>query len=314
MKHDKRSLLRPFAILGCLVLVLATLGYAAWSYLFSGLNYRPTGQPTVTASASSDVSGTPEPSTTLEPTVEAPHLDQVLNILLIGTDSRHASDVNGNSDVLMVVTVDRLHGTLKLMSIMRDLWVPIPGRGTAKINAAYAYGGAEMTMKTVNQNFGLDITKYVEVDFKNAENLIDLGGGVDIDVTTAEIPWLNKNLDEENNSIFPNTPKIPYVTVAGLQHLDGRQAVCYARIRKLDSDFVRTQRERTVLKALLVSFEKDSIVTKAHLIQQGLSDCTTNLSPTEITWLGLEALPLLKNGVKEMLVPTTGDYPVYIFL
>jgi len=309
MKSRNRKLVRLLAILGCTALVVATLAYAGWAYLFSGLDYRPSGQPTSTPAATSAAGETPVPSTTLEPTVEAPHLDEILNILLIGTDSRHAE--NGNSDVMMVITVDRIHGTLKMMSIMRDLWVPIPGHGTDKINGAYAIGGAELAMKTVNQNFGLDVTKYVEVDIEGAEKLIDIAGGVDIDVTQPEIFWLNWNLDEENNAIFPDTPKVPYVTSAGLQHLVGRQAVCYARIRKLDSDFVRTQRERTVLKALLANFQKVSVVTKARMIQEGLSDCTTNLSPTEITWLGIEALPLQKNGVKEMLLPTEGDYKVY---
>jgi hypothetical protein len=93
--------------------------------------------------------------------------------------------------------------------------------------------------------------------------------------------------------------------------LNGRQAVCYARVRRLDSDFKRTQRERDVLKALMETFSKVDVVRKTQIVQKGLSCVTTNLSPSEITWLSLEVLPLLGSGFEEMRLPTDGDYKVY---
>ena len=307
MIHDmsrKRAILRTSAISLGVLAVFATIAYFVWSYVFSGLDYRPL----ISPGASPAVS---DPAASIGPTREAPHMEDILNILLIGTDTQNPSGSYGQADILIVLTVDRKHGSLKMMSIMRDLWVPIPGHANGKINSAYSIGGPALAIQTVNENFGPDIGKYAVVDFLGAENLIDAAGGVWIDVKQAEIDWVNKNLREENDVIFKDTPAVPNLTQAGLQLLNGRQAVCYARVRKLDSDFKRTQRERDVLKALMESFSKVDLVHKTEIVRKGLSYVTTNLSPSEITWLSLEVLPLLGSGIGEMRLPTDGDYTVY---
>jgi LCP family protein required for cell wall assembly len=300
----KREVLRTFAISLGVLAVFGTIAYVVWSYVFSGLDYRPL----ITSGVSPAVS---DPAVSVGPTREAPHMEDVLNILLIGTDTRDPVGEAGQADVLIVLTVDRKHGSLKMMSIMRDLWVPIPGHANGKINSAFSIGGPALAIQTVNESFGLDIGKYAVVDFLGAENIIDAAGGVWIDVKEAEIPWVNKNLREENDVIFKDTPAVADLTQSGLQLLNGRQAVCYARVRKLDSDFKRTQRERDVVKALMESFSKVDLVRKTQIVQKGLSCVTTNLTPSEITWLSLEVLPLLGSGIAEMRLPTDGDYTVY---
>ena len=303
----KKTVSRIFAITGCVLLVLGIAAYGIWSYVFSGLVYRPLGENGALDNASPFPT---DPSASLEPTRVAPHVDDILNILLIGTDSRNSATTRGRSDVLIVLTVDRQHGTLKLMSIMRDLYVPIPGHGNDKINAAYAYGGADLAIRTVNENFGLDIKEYAEVDFLGAEKVIDAAGGVLIDVKQSEIDDINVSVNEENR-IFTKLPPVAFVQNPGLQLLVGRQAVAYARVRHVDSDFQRTQRQRDVLTALLKSFSQASLVNKTQIVQKGLAAVTTNMTPSEITWLSLEVLPLLGNGVKELRIPTDGDYKVY---
>ena len=284
------------------VAVFALVAYGIWTYVFSGMVFRPL-----------DGSGDLTPEATgqdLGPTREAPHMEEVLNILLIGTDNRTPGK-RGLSDVLMVMTVDRLHKSLKLMSIMRDLYVPIPGHGNAKINSAYSYGGPELAIRTVNENFGLDIEKYAVVDFLGAENIIDAAGGVVVDVPDDALDWLNGQIREENEIIFRSTPPVPYLAKTGVQRLVGRQAVAFARIRKLDSDFQRTARQREVLKALFASFSSQDIVRKTVIVQKGLSFVTTNFTPGEITWLSLEVLPMLGKEIRELRLPTDGDYTVY---
>jgi len=292
----KRLILKTLTISVSVLAILAVLAYGLWSYVFSGLVTEPLG--TIDTSS-------------LGPTREAPHMDGILNILLIGTDSRDLSKTRGDSDILMVLTIDRIHGSIKLMSVMRDLYVPIPGHGGDKIKVAYRVGGADLAIRTVNENFGLDIQDYAVVNFGSAEKLIDAMGGITMDVLDAEIPYINRGIREENEVVFPDTPPVPLLTEGGVQFLVGRQAVCYARVRKLDSDFERTQRQRDVLKAMMHQFADADLVQKTQVLRKGMSFVTTNLSASEVTWLSMEVLPLLKNGVKEMRIPTDGDYVVH---
>jgi anionic cell wall polymer biosynthesis LytR-Cps2A-Psr (LCP) family protein len=122
---------------------------------------------------------------------------KVINILLLGTDRRNRNE-NGRSDAIMIATVDKKNGQLKLASVMRDLYVPIPDRRDNRINAAYSFGGPMLAMKTINQNFNLDITRYVSVDFFGLEEIINAIGGVEIDVKQKEIKHINSVITQLN--------------------------------------------------------------------------------------------------------------------
>jgi polyisoprenyl-teichoic acid--peptidoglycan teichoic acid transferase len=299
----KRPLLRTLAVVAAVLAVFAGVAYAIWSYVFSGLTTVPL--PSVTPHPSDPLS-----SSTAGPTRDVPHADEILNVLLLGTDTREPGAARGNADTMIVLTLDRKHGSLKMMSIMRDLYVAIPGHGNDKINEAYALGGPELAIRTVNENFGLDIAHYAVIDFRGAESLVDLAGGIEIDVKEIELPWLNKNVREENR-LFPDTPQVAELTAAGTQLLNGRQAVGYARVRKSDSDFQRTVRQRTVIRALLGRFAAADVFKKTQIVQKGLSYVSTDLTPSQITTLSLEVIPLLGATVKEMRLPTDGDYWVH---
>lgn len=169
------------------------------------------------------------------------------NIALFAVDKRKEED-KANSDVIMVISVDQQSGKIKMSSVMRDTYVNIEGHGMDKINAAYALGGPQLAIKTINQNFGLDIKDYINVDFYSAAKIVDALGGVEVNVKEAEIPVLNNYLDEL--AIYEKNQAV-HVNTAGLQNLTGRQAVAYTRIRKVgNGDYERTERQRSVLVAL----------------------------------------------------------------
>ena len=134
---------------------------------------------------------------------------------------------------------------------MRDTYVYIPGRGENRINAAYAFGGPALAIRTVNENYNMDIQKYVTVDFFSLEKIIDELGGVDIYVKDYEVKPLNGIIRSLNN-LNKGKKCSPLIEKPGMHRLNGRQAVAYARIRKVgNSDFERTDRQRAVLKSLI---------------------------------------------------------------
>lgn len=170
-----------------------------------------------------------------------------INIALFAVDRRTEAEA-GNSDVVMVISIDQLSGKIKMSSIMRDTYVNIEGTGMNKLNAAFAIGGPQLAIKTLNQNFNLNIRDYINVDFYGAAKIVDALGGVQIPVKTEELPYLNNYLNEL--SIYDKIPAIP-LTQAGLQLLSGKQAVAYTRIRAVGhGDAQRTERQRSVLIAI----------------------------------------------------------------
>lgn len=170
-----------------------------------------------------------------------------LNIALFAVDRRTPKDA-GNSDVIMVISINQINGEVKMASILRDTYVKIEGHGMDKINAAYAIGGPQLAIKTINENFDLDIKDYINVDFYTAARIVDAVGGVEVNVKPAEVRYLNNYLDEI--AIYEKIPASP-IKEAGLQNLTGRQAVAYTRIRGVgNNDYERTERQRNVLITL----------------------------------------------------------------
>jgi LCP family protein required for cell wall assembly len=171
-----------------------------------------------------------------------------INIALFGVDRRNAKEDKANSDVIMIISFDPISGKVKMSSIMRDTYVKIEGIGMNKINDAFAAGGPQLAIKTINQNFDLDIKDYLNVDFYSAAKIVDALNGVEINVKPEEIRVLNKYLDELINI---GEISAQHVNTSGLQRLDGNQTVAYTRIRSVGhGDYERTERQRAVLIAL----------------------------------------------------------------
>lgn len=197
----------------------------------------------------------------------------ITNILLIGTDARDLNE-RARSDSIIIATIDNNTKKLKLSSIMRDTFVDIPGYGEQKINAALALGGPELLMKTIKENFNFTLDKYVMVNFWGFEDIIDGIGGIEVDVKDYEIPEINKYIGEVRDV------KSPPLTTPGLQHLDGQQALAYARIRKVgNGSYERTERQRRVLDIVAEKMMDVSVVKYPGLLYDLLPSVKTNIEP-----------------------------------
>lgn len=241
----------------------------------------------------------------------------MINILLLGVD--RLDDGAQRSDTIIIASIG--YGRFKLTSVLRDTIVDIPGHGSGKINAAYAYGGPELTVRTLNTNFGLNITKYVVVDFVALAEVINALGGVDIAITYDEQTEINRNLadswkkdfsklgyDVSETSLldldFSNADEDGRITA----HLDGFQALGYARIRRLDSDFTRTHRQRRIINAALRKFRGKwyDLLMLSEFISVTVSHVDTNMNPLEIVSIGSKAL--MCSEAEQLRLPADGTY------
>jgi len=155
---------------------------------------------------------------------------------LLGIDAEDGQA--GRSDSIIILTIDTLHSKVKLTSIMRDSYVNIPGRGMDKINHAYAFGGPELSLRTINENFNLNIKEFASLDFTTLPRVIDTVGGIELTLTPEEVNVVNQGSPAMAKKIGTTTSAL---IGSGKLKLDGTQALTYARIRKIDNDYERTQ-------------------------------------------------------------------------
>lgn len=196
--------------------------------------------------------------------------DDIVNIVLFGLD-RTETNENSRSDSMIVLTLDFKNKKIKLSSLMRDMYVFIEGYGQTKLNHAYAYGGASLAIKTINQNFGTNIRDYAAVDFSTLEKIIDILGGVTINIKQEEI--------SEINTINSNAK----ITNSGKQLLNGKQAVAYSRIRYVgNGDFERTERQRRVLLEILRKAKETEIASLPDLASEILPLVETSMEKQTI--------------------------------
>lgn len=230
--------------------------------------------------------------------------DSIKNIALFGLDQRSAySDDSTRSDVIMVLTVDNKHKKLKITSILRDSYVSIEGENSNgvhvdymdKINAAYAEGGYELAIRTLNRNFGLNIMDYVTIDFTDTAAIVDAFGGVEISLTAEEKWEINQNLwnlSQETEGLIKDSDFLAdangqVVDLAGAEYsdsvelLNGNQAVAYGRIRNIGYDYQRVERQQIVFKALMNRVTQLSFGEYPSLISQLMPYCETSLDLTD---------------------------------
>ena len=203
---------------------------------------------------------------------------EIVNIALFGIDSTDST--SGRSDSIIVATLDSIHNKLKLTSFMRDSYVNISSYGYDKLNHAYAYGGANLAINTLNTNFGLNITDFVAVDFASLPKIIDSFGGIDLTIREDEIQYINQYISNINSIDGTNSPLI---TTPGVHHVDGAQALAYSRIRYTSGgDFERTERQRAVLTALFNKALNVPATEYLDIISNLVQYVTTNLNTNEI--------------------------------
>ena len=220
--------------------------------------------------------------------------DHVVNILLLGIDNRQDVTEGGRSDAMLICSINTQDGSIKLTSIQRDLLVTIPTKKNPyKITNAYSWGGGQLSMATVNQNFELNIDKFVTINFYGLAAIIDYLGGVDIELTKTEASRINYELKKEPLPFDTNPDRDKVEAVAGVHHLDGMQAVTYARIRGIsgENDFNRSERQRKLLEVLLEQVMQDmSLDRMVELISVAMPYVLTNMSASDMATLGMQVL------------------------
>lgn len=206
------------------------------------------------------------------------------NIAIFGLDNRSEGSYNtGNSDTIMIASINWETHEVKLVSVFRDSVLNVGNDEYKKANSAYAKGGATYAVAMLNTNFDLSITEYVSVDWAAVVTVIDDLGGLDLNLTSQEVELLNTYLQDVDNVTGKNTS---YLSGSGEMHLDGTQAVCYARIRKTaGDDYLRTSRQRIVIQALLEKAKTAGVTTLLKICQDTFDDIYTSLSLKQITKL-----------------------------
>lgn len=234
--------------------------------------------------------------------------DGVTNILLIGNDARDNGE-DGRSDAMILLSISNKTKSIQMISLLRDIYVEIPGHDGNRLNAAYAYGGPELLMETVEQNFEIPVNRYVQVNFEAFANLVEAAGGVDLELSNDEVQLVNGYLWEYN--ILTGKPEgTDYLdtSLSGMIHLNGPQALAYTRNRYIGTDFGRTERQRKVLSAVMKNLPKALIKNPKQLVDSLLPNLTTNLTGKECYMLSFQAGKLLTYDMEQGSVPVEGSY------
>ena len=224
------------------------------------------------------------------------------NILLIGLDGTN-DKFPKRSDTMIILTIDKLNKSLKLTSLARDTLVKIPGRGEEKLTHAYAYGQEELLMQTINENFDLDIKDYAVVNFKSFIDIVDIIGGVDINVNEKEIHHLNEVIKECYGVNHEDTKNIEYITSSGNHNLNGYQALSYARIRKLDTIYKRDERQRLILTNIAHKLSDVSISKYLQIAKSILRHIKVNIAFNKIIDLAFIAHELASYDISQLEFP-----------
>jgi cell envelope-related function transcriptional attenuator common domain len=229
------------------------------------------------------------------------HDDAIKNILLLGVDDYQANDP-GRSDSMLLVSVDTRHKKLKLTSFMRDMYVAIPGHSSNKLNTAYHFAGgnaagAQLTVRTIEANFRVDIDRYVIISNSAFDKIVDKLGGVTMTITGAEADLINRYSGDPRRNLR-----------AGTFNLSGKQAHYYSRIRAIGDDFERTERQRKVFTSVANKFKSENIGTIYSVLSETLGLVTTNMTKNEVLTMAASALTYLNYPISQSRIPADGEY------
>ncbi|MBR1530278.1 MAG: LCP family protein [Oscillospiraceae bacterium] len=233
----------------------------------------------------------------------------VRSVLLIGTDARDVGAERGRSDTMLLFSLNSRTQQIYLTSFMRDAYVDIPGYGYNKLNAAYSYGGAELLMDTLEQNYQISIDDYCVVGFMGFAGIIDAFGGVDVTLSDEEAQAMNVILQSEVNELAGDDPLSDFIENGGTYLLNGKQALSYARIRYVgNADFERTSRQREVMTQLLENAKTKAVTAVPKLITSAMPHLGTNMSDTEMYLLSLRVPLSVGYDITQVQIPADGTY------
>lgn len=313
---------KTFKIVGIVlaVLLLLTLAVAGVAFIYvdsmlGRMNY-----------VSSDTTVTPEEASSIDreewvttgPEDNAPVIDptdvtfpsdlpdmedqgkEIVNIMLVGQDARPGEPAQ-RSDSMILMTFNRKTGEVILTSFLRDQYVPIPGFGNTKLCHAYSYGGMTLLNKTLEAQYGVQIDGNVTFNFEGFEKIIDMLGGVELVLTKDEAIALNKLAISDN--------KEKWGLVEGAQKLTGKQALRYSRLRHIDSDFRRTERQRKVIMSVIEAYKNCSMSEMMEILEETMPLITTNIPKTDIYSYAFNLFPMLSGAqMKTQQMPAAGTF------
>jgi len=210
----------------------------------------------------------------------------VTNIAIFGIDAREGS--NGRSDAIIILTIDNRNRNIKLSSIIRDSYVKIEGRGMDKINHAYIFGGPELAIKTLNQNFNLDIRHFITVNFSSMPKVIDSIGGIYLEITDSEAAIITG------------------IDTAGRHLLDGKQALEFSRIRKIDSDLERSRRQRDVIESLIRKVLDEPVLEYPQISKEIFPLIRTNINKNTMIFTGANIILRNIRTIEQKRFPENG--------
>ena len=317
-KSKKGVVLRVVVLLLSLVLLLGGTGLVYYYSLLDSMHFKELDnlpQPTVSNTMeSTSVSVTPGGATPLSS-------DNVLNILLFGQDTAASAEDYGRSDTTILLSIDNVNKKLKLTSFQRDTYVNIPGLGDDKINAAFTFGGEKLSISTIESNFGIKVDKYATVDFSSFREVIEAIGGVDIELNLEEIKYINAQIDVNHQTDRTSFLKYDETKEKQMMHLDGYQALWYARDRGEENlggnpeysfsgdDWDRTSRQRNLIQTIVKNLRENTSLTDLVGIANKIGPLiTTNLKKGDITFLVSNLMTYMNYDMEEMSLPTLGNW------
>jgi LCP family protein required for cell wall assembly len=316
-KTFKRTLLSALCVLLALILAAMIIGTIYVESVFSrisGLNTEPLSSseiedilnmtddpnevnPTAPTIDPDDVTMPTEPVEVIVPS------EGVINIILVGQDRREGQG-RQRSDAMILCTINKGTKTITLTSFLRDMYVTIPNYYRQRINTAYMLGGFKTLNATLEHNFGVRADHCVEVDFSGFRDIVNVLGGVDVELTQKEADYLNSRAAWDNDQ-----GNFDWHLTAGVNTLDGDQALAYSRIRALDSDWGRTNRQRVVLTAMLQKAKTMDLTQLNDFINKVIPMIATDMTPSEITGYAMDLMPMLSSvTIKNQTIPADGTW------
>jgi len=279
-KKRKSKIWRAIKAILLILILLAGIGTSLIYFTFSKVNYNETGHG----------------NNVYLDRDKLMQSDKVKNILLIGVD-RRSEDETSRSDTMLLLSINTETKKILLTSFMRDSYVHIPGHKDARLNAACTWGGAQLVMDTIEYNFNIKIDHYMLIDFSIFESVIDGLDGIEVEITEKEAEYLREAVHLEN------------INAGDSVELDGKEALWYCRIRKLDSDFMRTKRQRKVMTAIIDKCGKTNPFKLYEIITDIIEEVETDMSPATLTGIAINGLfRYLHYDIDQGSVPEKGSW------
>lgn len=316
-KNTKGRVRRTVVLILSIIMLLCGSGMVYYYSVLDSLNFEEIDTPqTPTTTPVDDENANTVKTDSL---IENSH---VLNILLFGQDAHgNGEDDFGRSDTIILLSLDNLHKKIKLTSFQRDTYVTIPGYGDGKLNSAFSLGGVPLSVQMIEANFGIAVDKYACVDFKSFVKIINVLGGVDMELSIDEIEYINAQIDVNNQEGKTDFLECDYSKETQVVHLNGYQALWYARNRGADSlggisdysfsgdDWDRTERQRKLLETIMTSLKEEATLTDLVEIVNEIGPLvTTNLKKNDITFLVSNSMTYLGYDMEEMSLPTQPNW------